>query len=346
MKKILTIILAIFVSLCIWITGYYYVYQWFIKDSNIEKKSEEPKIIEKVVEEKLEDIIPISSVISTETEAWRYLKKILEEKNEWKWEIVFKVNNVYFLNNLFNHNFFKDKKEQELNLTVESKNWEWTFLMSWKINGRAISIVGKYDSAYIYIDSFVVNGILSMINDGALNYFFDQLNWYIDYGSFNNKKISFIASSWIDNNIGKSQEEYYSIIMNWIVSLFDCNNKECKVNINDKLVDKIRIKLDDATIVTEKQKQSILWLSTRAIDYVSWSSLKIQESWNYHLSFVWDKLDFNFSVRFTPQEVKVDINRNQYVEKKQDEFVNDFINRNPLFTAILTNKDITKSLLE
>lgn len=346
MKKIWYIIWGIFLSLCVLVTGYYYVYQWFFKDSNIENKEELPTQIETVVEEKLEEVIPLSSVISTETQAGKYLKSILDEKKEWKWEITFKVNNVYFLNNLFNHNFFKEWREQEINITIENKGGEGNFTINGKINGRAINIVGKYDASYIYIDMLVANWVLSMVNDDALNYFFDSLNGYIDYWSFNNKKISFIPIAGIDMNIGKSQEEYYQSIMNWLVSLFECKNHTCKVNINDTLINTIRQKLDEATNITEKQKQSILWLSTRVIDYISWSSLQFQEEGNLHLVLAGEKLDFNFWIRFTPQTNNITIAKEQYTEKKQEEFVDDFIKRNPLFTAILTNKDITKSLLE
>lgn len=336
----------LFASISVIVTGYYYVYQGFFADKNSDGREEVPKEVETIVEEKLEELVALKDIVNKEAKAWAYLAEVFNIKAEGKYEVYLKVNNSYFLNNLFQHNFFQEWKEHEMKIIINQKEWAWTFLIDGKINGRSLVVVGKYDAAYVYIDSLVGNGILSMINRDALNYFFDSLGGYIDYWSFSNKKVSFIPLSWIDMQIGKSQEDYYSEMVNAIINLFSCNKDICSLKINESLVSTIKEKLDSTNTVSEKQKMAIISLSTRVIGYISWSSISLQW-WNgYEVVLAWEKLDFNIKFKFTKEAVNVKIDKQAYTEKQQDELLADFINRNPLFTSILTNKDITEELLK
>lgn len=341
--KILWLMLVL-LSICA--TGYYFVYQGFIRDSNIEEKEKLPeRENDTIIENKVEDVIHIANLVKTDTDAGKYLKKILEQWLNGELSISLQIKKAGILNSIFNYQVFQETKWHTLSLNIKNNSGNGEFLLTGKVNGRTIQISGKYDKGYVYIDTAVLNGVFATMNAEALDYFFDKLGGFIDYNSFHNKKISFVPLVGLDGYIGKSSEEYYTALVNWLLPIFECKKWECSLLLNIETVDKIKTILDNSVNLTEKQKKAILGLSIRALEYVSWSSVILKEDGSLAVT-IDGNLDMEAKISFIPKEIKVENNLSQYKEKTMQELIDDFYNRNPLFSSVLTNKNIIDKLLE
>lgn len=348
LKLALKILGLIFLIMSISLTGYYYVYLWFIVSKNIENKTIVPNIEEEVILNEVEELYSIDTLLHNDTQFNKTLKFLLSEKRQGTMSINIWIQDEKILNELFNHDFFDRKKgETYINVLI---NYGWTindFYINWKINWRIIKIIWKYDNAYIYINDFVWNGFFSMINDDRLNFYLDDLNWYITYDTFKDIKIDFIPLDIIDKNIWASKVDLITSILWWIEKIFTCNNNECYLSINKNTILKINLIVDNSKELTPTQKTLIKDLSGKLFSHLNGTNINL---WNDKFDF-WIKssalpiaLDVDYDLW---QKVDVSFNYKQYTYKYLDDVVNDFNKNNAFFVSIMHwNNDIVDSLLQ
>lgn len=347
LKTFLKIAGALLLLACIFLTGYYYIYLGFIADKNIENKTIVPTH-ETVILNEVEKLYNINDLLNKETTFNKNIKQLIEEHRQGTMSINISIQDPKLLNELFNHDFFDSKLgDTYINILV---NYGWTInniYINGKINGRTLKIVWKYDNAYVYIDEFVWNWIFSMINAERLDFYLNDLDWYITYDSLKNTKFDFIPLSMIDVNIWESKVDLFNTILWWVEKIFTCNTTECYISVNKNTILKLKLLVDSNSSLSITQKNLIVDLSEKLFSYINGTNINLWSD-NFNIFIKSSTLPISVDVSYDANKrMPVEFDYKQYTYKYLEDVLNDFNKNNSFFISIMHwNNDIVDSLLK